>query len=366
MNFPFLDLKAVHAPIMKELQDTAAEVIEAGAFIKGPYLAKFEEQVGTYLGVKHAIGVNSGTDALVLALLAHGVKAGDEVIAPSWTFFATSESISQVGAIPVFVDIDLHTFNLDLAEVEKAISAKTKVIMPVHLYGRPCDMTGLVSLAEKHGLTIIEDTAQAFGASWGGQKAGTFGTGAYSFFPSKNLGGLGDGGLVVSNDDGIADRVRMLREHGGKQKYRNEILGFNSRLDGMQAALLSVKLPHLDAWNAGRVKVAEQYFAAFSGTAVVAPEVCEGHVFHQYTVLLPEGSRDQAEVRLKEAGIPSMVYYPVPNHKLPVYETLAHIRSGALPVTMNAAGRVISLPIWPGMAEEKIEIVAKGLLQAIA
>lgn len=361
----FLDLGSIHKPLHAEIMAALESVVTSGSFILGPFVKKFEEAVASYLGVKHAVGVNSGTDALILALRAHGIGPGDEVVVPSWTFFATSESVAQVGAVPVFVDINPQSYTMDIAAVEAALSPKTKAIIPVHLYGQACDMDGLMALSEAHGLALIEDTAQAFGGSWQGRKLGSLATGAFSFFPSKNLGGLGDGGLVTTNDDGLAETVRSLRAHGSLKKYRNEILGYNSRLDALQAAVLSVKLPHIDSWNEGRRVVARAYNNRFAGSSVRAPMLTDGHVFHQYTVRVPASKRDQAVAKLKEDDIPTMVYYPIPNHKLPVFETVTHIRSGDLAETNRAADEVISLPIWPGMEESQIDQIAQALLAAV-
>src|SRR5690606_6955787 len=258
-------------------------------FIGGPEVDSFEKEAAAYLGAKHAVGVNSGTDALVIALRALGVGAGDEVITTPFSFFATAESISNVGAEPVFVDVDEATFN---------IAPRTMAILPAHLYGRPADMDALMAVAERHGLKVVEDCAQSFGARYrGSRQTGTIGhVGAYSFFPSKNLGAYGDGGLIATDDDHIAEQARMLRAHGSKRKYHNEVLGYNSRLDALQAAFLRVKLPHVDAWNDGRRATARRYGELLADVpGVVTPQVVNGHVFHQYTVRLLGADRDQVQ-----------------------------------------------------------------------
>ncbi len=361
---PFLDLGDELRSLRAELQVAFDEVLDGAAFILGPKLQQFETEASAYLGVRHAIGVNSGTDALLLALRAAGVGPGDEVITSPFTFFATGESISNLGATPVFVDIDGISFNFDLDLLEAACTGRTKAIVPVHLFGNPVDMDRVRAVADARGLAVIEDAAQAFGAAWKGVRVGGHGTaGAFSFFPSKNLGGLGDGGLVATDDDALAEVVRKLRTHGSRLKYRNEMLGYNSRLDELQAAFLRVKLPHVDAANEGRRRVAAAYAALLEDVAgVTAPSETPGgrHVYHQYTVRLLPDRRDAAIAALTAAGIGNAVYYPVPLHRLAVYA------AGApdLPVAEAAAGSVLSLPIWPTMPDEAIERVATVLVTA--
>jgi len=345
MNIPILDLRPEIEALWDELQEAITRVLRSGQFILGPEVNAFEQEVAAYLGVKHAIGLNSGTDALVIGLRALGIGSGDEVITTSFTFFATAEAISQVGATPVFVDIDPKSFNIDPNLIEEKITPRTKAILPVHLYGRPAEMGAILDLADQYGLKVLEDCAQAFGASYHGKKVGTLGhAGAFSFFPSKNLGAYGDGGLLVTNDDQVAETARMLRAHGARRKYFNEAIGYNSRLDALQAAILRVKLPHVDAWNQARREAARRYNELLDDVpGLELPEVSEGHVFHQYTVRVFEGRRDEVKRKLAEAGIGTMVYYPVPLHQLPVYASLGY----ALPETERAAGEVLSLPIWP-------------------
>lgn len=359
-----LDLTAQVEALWPELTAATERVMRSGQFIGGPEVEGFEEEAARYLGTRHAVGLNSGTDALVIALRALGVGPGDEVITSSFSFFATAESISVVGATPVFVDIDEATFDLDARLVERAITDRTKAIMPVHLYGRPVDMGPLLALARAEDLLVIEDCAQSFGATWQGRQTGTLGdVGAFSFFPTKNLGAYGDGGLLATSSDEVARAARMLRNHGSLERYRNEVLGYNSRLDAMQAAILRVKLPRVDAWNRKRREVATYYGELLAGVpGVIAPEVSPGHVFHQYTVRLPGVNRDRVRAVMNEDGVQSMVYYPVPQHLLPVYAG----RYPSLPVTERLAGEVLSLPIWPEMGREVQERVVEALAVALA
>ncbi len=365
---PAMDLVPGIAELRDDLMAAFEEVLGSARFILGPNVVAFEAEVAAYLGVDHAVGVNSGTDALVIGLRALGVGEGDEVITTPFTFFATAEAISVVGASPVFVDIDPETFNLDPAAVEAAIGPATRAIVPVHLFGQPAAMDEIGRLAADHGLVVLEDAAQAMGADWQSKKAGTIGAaGAFSFFPSKNLGGFGDGGLLATDDADVAERARMLRSHGGRRKYHNEMLGYNSRLDELQAAVLRKKLPRLDSANAGRRRVAARYDAALAALAasdgVVTPVVRAGlsHVFHQYTVRVPADRRDGVAARLRDAGIATMVYYPVPVHLLPVYADLGlH-----LPEAERAAGEVLSLPIWPEMADAQIDRVVAAVENAL-
>jgi dTDP-4-amino-4,6-dideoxygalactose transaminase len=363
---PILDLKPQYNSIKAEIREAIDRVLESGAFIMGPDVKLFEEEVAKYLGVKHAIGVNSGTDALVIGLRALGIGEGDEVITTPFSFFATAESISSVGAKPVFVDIDAESFNINPKLIEAAITSKTKAIMPVHLYGRSANMTAITEIAAKHGLKVVEDCAQSFGSRYmgdcagcadscsdtirktlRGKQTGTMGdVGAYSFFPSKNLGAYGDGGLIATNDDNIAELARMLRAHGARKKYHNEILGYNSRLDTIQAAILRVKLPYIDKWNEGRRNVAQTYRNLLTDVSgVITPEIVDGHVFHQYTIRVLNGKRDELAKSLNDAGIGTMIYYPIPQDRLPVYLGQYPV----LEVSESLTSEVLSLPIWPEM-----------------
>ena len=358
-RIPILDLTPEIELLWDDLNAAFQRVLRSGQFIGGPEVDAFEREVADYLGTTHAVGVNSGTDALVIGLRALGIGPGDEVITTPFSFFATAESISNVGATPVFVDIDERTFNIDPTLIEPAITPNTKAIMPVHLYGRPCAMDAIMDIAERRGLKVIEDCAQSFGARFQGRQTGTIGhVGAYSFFPSKNLGGFGDGGLIATDDDRVAELARMLRAHGSKQKYRNEMLGYNSRLDALQAALLQVKLPHVDAWNQARVEAARRYGASLDSLhGIVTPEVVDGHVFHQYTIRATNGQRDALTDVLAAAGVGSMVYYPVPQSELPVYASSC----GRHEHSQRAATEVLSVPIWPRIGAEVQSQVARVL-----
>jgi dTDP-4-amino-4,6-dideoxygalactose transaminase len=363
MKIPILDLKPQYVSIKTEIQDAIARVLESGAFIMGPDVKLFEQEVAKYLGVKHAIGVNSGTDALVIGLKALGITEGDEVITTPFSFFATAESISNVGAKPVFADVDARSFNIDPKEIKVKITPRTRAIMPVHLYGCPAAIGQIMDIAQKYGLKVIEDCAQSFGARYyesgsrlDGQFTGAIGDiGAYSFFPSKNLGAYGDGGLIATNDDKVAELARALRVHGAKKKYHNEILGYNSRLDTIQAAILRVKLPHIDSWNEKRRTVAKIYNDFLSDiSGIITPELTKGHVFHQYTIRVLDGKRDKVKDALASEGISSMVYYPVPQDKLPVYAE----QHWQTPVSESLATQVLSLPIWPEIEQSSLERTA--------
>lgn len=360
---PILDLNPEIEELWNELNAAFQRVMKSGQFIMGPEVIAFEDEVAEYLGVKHAIGVNSGTDALVISLRALGIGPGDEVITTPFSFFATAESISNVGAMPVFVDIEEESFNINPSLIEDAITPKTKAIMPVHLYGRPAEMDAIMEIAQRHGLKVIEDCAQSFGARYKGKQTGAIGhAAAFSFFPSKNLGAFGDGGLISTDDDEVAGLARMLRAHGSKKKYHNEVLGYNSRLDALQAALLRVKLPHMDRQNGARVVVACHYLDLLSdNTRIVTPEVTDGHVFHQYTVRLLDCDRDAIQRRLLELGVGTMVYYPIPQNHLPVYDALPK----DTPVSDKLATQVLSLPIWPTQSALVRERVASVLKAAV-
>jgi dTDP-4-amino-4,6-dideoxygalactose transaminase len=349
---------------MPELTAAWERVVRSTHFIMGPDVGQFEIEAARYLGVKHAIGVNSGTDALVIALRALGVGPGDEVITTPFSFFATAESISSVGATPVFVDVGEDSFNIDPESIGERISARTKAIIPVHLYGEPCRMTDIMELATAHGLFVLEDCAQSFGATSAGRQTGGIGhVGAFSFFPSKNLGAFGDAGLITTNLDDIAELARMLRAHGAKRKYENEMIGYNSRMDTLQAAILRVKLPHVDRWNQGRRRVASIYNELLEGVqGVVTPAVTQGHVFHQYTIRVIGADRDHVKEALKSAGIESMIYYPVPQDKLKVYAG-QHPNN---PRSDGLANEVLSLPIWPSLERNTQEYIADVVRSALS
>ena len=339
---PLVDVKAQYAPLIPELKERIAAVLDSGRFIFGPEVESFEREAAAYLGVPHAIGVANGTDALVLSLEAMEIGAGDEVICPAFTFYATAEAIARTGATPVFADIDAATLNLDPDDVATRITERTKAIMPVHLFGRPASLAALAEL----GLPLIEDAAQAFGAE-GIATTGVCST--FSFFPTKNLFALGDGGLVACTDDEVADRVRMLRFHGSRDKKTFELVGTNSRLDAIQAAALRVFLPHLAGWNAGRRAAAARYAERGLGDAVDLPGDESGHVYHMYVVRSPE--RDRVAAALEEAGISSASYYTTPLHLQPALRHLGWER-GSLPETERAAAENLALPMWGGIGAD--------------
>ena len=339
---PLVDVKAQYAPLIPELKERIAAVLDSGRFIFGPEVESFEREAAAYLGVPHAIGVANGTDALVLSLEAMGIGAGDEVICPAFTFYATAEAIARTGATPVFADIDAATLNLDPDDVATRITERTKAIMPVHLFGRPASLAALAEL----GLPLIEDAAQAFGAA-GIATTGVCST--FSFFPTKNLFALGDGGLVACTDDEVADRVRMLRFHGSRDKKTFELVGTNSRLDAIQAAALRVFLPHLAGWNASRRAAAARYAELGLGAAVDLPGDEVGHVYHVYVVRSPE--RDRVAAALHEAGISSASYYTTPLHLQPALRHLGWER-GSLPETERAAADNLAVPMWGGIGAD--------------
>lgn len=350
---PMVDLKSQYHALKDEIDQAVADVLESCAFILGPQVQAFEREAANYLGVKHALGCASGTDALHLALRASGIGPGDEVITSPFTFIATAEAICYVGAKPVFVDIEPRTFNIDPEAVAAAITPKTRAIMPVHLFGQPVDMPALSALCERHDLLLIEDCAQSFGATIGGRQTGSIGISAgFSFFPSKNLGCYGDGGLVATSSDTVADQVRMLRNHGSEVRYYHDVIGYNSRLDEMQAAILRVKLRRLDEFNRERRRVAHRYSELMADLPVATPHE-DGlgvHVYHQYTVLSER--RDVVMAALQQAGIASAIYYPVPLHRQNVFA--GDCAELALPVAESVAARCFSLPIYPELEDGQI------------
>jgi dTDP-4-amino-4,6-dideoxygalactose transaminase len=361
---PMVDLKTQYALIKDEIDAGLHEALESCAFVLGPKVQAFEQEAAAYLGVRHAIGVANGTEALHLALRAAGVGEGDEVIAPAFTFIATAEAIRYVGAKPVFADIDPRTFNITPETVDAVVTDKTRAVMPVHLFGQPCDMAGLQAVCERHGLLLIEDCAQSFGASIGGKQTGSFGLAAgFSFFPSKNLGAYGDGGLVTTQDDSVAQKVKMLRNHGSELRYYHDMIGYNSRLDELQAAVLRVKLRHIEEFNAGRRRVARLYSEVLTGLPLETPyeDGVGVHVYHQYTLLSER--RDEIMAALQKADIACAVYYPVPLHKQKAFaEDCAGL---SLPVTESVAARCLSLPMFPELTEEQIGEIAGGIRAAV-
>lgn len=362
---PLVDLTAQYHSIRSEIDSAVQQVLESGHFILGANVANLEQEIATYLGVKHAVGVASGTDALVIALRALGVGQDDEVIVPAYSFFATAGAVLLVGARPVFVDIEPDTFCLNVSQVEERVSSKTRAVIPVHLYGQPANMQALLEITRRHNIKVVEDNAQAFGAEYQGAKTGSMGDiGCISFFPTKNLGGYGDGGMVVTNDDDLAGRIRMLRAHGWKKKYFPEVLGYNSRLDELQAAILRVKLRYVDSWNLRRRALANLYTERLSSLGIVTPMEQPGctHVYHLYTVRLAQ--RDRVQHELKNAGIASDVYYPQPLHLTEPCRTLGG-QSGDFPVSERCSREALSIPLYAEMTEEQLDYVTDHIQQII-
>jgi dTDP-4-amino-4,6-dideoxygalactose transaminase len=376
MKVPLLDLRAQYRGIKDEIAEGMNRVLESQMFILGGEVQGFEEKMARKLAVKHAVGVASGTDALLLSLKAAGVGSGDEVITTPFTFFATAGTIWNLGAKPVFTDIEPDTFNIDPDLVEAKITSKTVAVVPVHLFGQCAKMARLLELADSRKLAVVEDAAQAVGtthsldrraggAEAGPHCAGTMGTsGALSFFPSKNLGGYGDGGMALTQRDDVAERLRLLRVHGSKPKYYHKIVGFNSRLDALQAAILSVKLNHLDDWSEARRAKAGRYNKLFEGTAVVTPAVdaANTHIYHQYTVRVAR--RDELRAHLASKEIGTEVYYPVPLHLQECFSSLGY-KAGDFPEAERAAGECLSLPVYPELTDEQQDYVARSVLEFI-
>lgn len=363
---PLVDLKAQYEPLKVELFKAWEQVLDSMHLFLGPNLLAFEREFADFCEVEHAIGVSDGTNALHLALRAAGVGAGDEVITVAHTFIATVEAISLAGAVPVFVDIDPQTCLMDPALVEQKITPRTRAILPVHLYGQCVDMDPLLEIAARHGLVVIEDACQAHGATYKGRKAGSMGhLAAFSFYFTKNLGAYGEGGMVTTNDAALARRVRMLRDHGSETRYYHEVVGWNGRLDEMQAAALRIKLKHLDGWNAQRRLHAQQYADALAETSVRTPvETGESsHVYHLYVIR--SARRDALRARLAERGIGTGIHYPLPIH---LQQACAHLgyRRGDLPVTEQAADEILSLPMYAELTEEQIERVAAEVKEFLA
>lgn len=368
MSIPMVDLKRQYHDLKAEIDEAVLKALEATQFILGPNVQKLEEEAAAYLGVKHAIGLANGTEALHLALLACGIGTGDEVITTPFTFIATAEAISYAGARPVFVDIDLDTFNIDPSKVEEYLSthgtSKVKAIIPVHLYGQAADMDPIMATARGHGLKVIEDCAQSFGGDYKGKMTGGFGEfGCFSFFPSKNLGCYGDGGMVTTNDSELAEKVKMLRNHGSKVRYYHSMVGYNSRLDEIQAAILRVKLRRIDRYNESRNGNAHLYTEKFKGSGVATPyEDGNGmHVYHQYTVKVRNRDRDRIIETLSKEGIASAIYYPVPLHQQEVYRN--DYKGIVLPNTEKVSQEVLSLPIFPELTVLEIEKVVSNVLR---
>ena len=394
MQVPPFSLSQQLADLGPELDDAVLRVLRSGQYIGGGEIQAFETSFAASVGTPHAVGCNSGTDALILALRGLGIGPGDEVITASFSFFATAEAISAVGATPVFVDVDPVTYLIDLSQIEAAITPATKALIPVHLFGRPVDMEAVMGIAQRHGLKVVEDCAQATGASWNGQQVGSWGdVGCFSFFPTKNLGGAGDGGAVTCHDPAVAQSMRELAVHGMPRRYLHTELGYNSRLDSLQAAVLNVKLPHLASWVEKRRAIASRYLAALKDLPGVclpdpAAPASVGHGWNQFVVrvkLCPEGQpscagsctdspsnfglpssrcRDWLKQSLQDHGVNTIIYYPIPIHRQPAYETLG-LAPGSLPVTERLCSEVLSLPIFPELSLEQQEQVIRVMRQLL-
>lgn len=363
MRIPILDLKTQYATIKDEVMRAISEVCENQAFALGPAVAEFEKNVAVYCNSKHAIGVSSGTDALLVSLMALDVKPGDEVITTPFSFFATAGCVARLGARPVFVDVDPDSGNIDPAGIGEKITGKTRAIIPVHLFGQIAPMKAITAIASQHNLAVIEDAAQAIGASRDGTQAGNFGNcGCFSFYPTKNLGGFGDGGLVTTNSDSLADDIRTLRDHGQKPRYFYKVLGGNFRLDGIQGAVLNVKLKYLDDWNEKRRQNAALYDSIFAGSPVRTPAIDSGNVsiYHQYTVTVSE--RDKLQKYLTDNDIGSAVFYPKPLHLQDCFSELGY-KLGDMPIAERLCNEVLSLPIYPELLPDEIEYVARTVLK---
>lgn len=358
---PMVDLKAQYAALRAELEPALCAAMADTRYILGPNVQAFEQEAAEYLGARHAIGCASGTDALHLALAVLGLGPGDEVVTTPFTFIATAEAIRYVGATPVFADIDPDTFNLDPRAARAAVTPRTRALLPVHLFGQPADLEALGTVAAEHGIPIVEDCAQSFGAATPDGQTGTLGAaGAFSFFPSKNLGCAGDGGLVTTADDATAEHIRVLRNHGQKVRYHHDCIGYNSRLDELQAVVLRHKLPHIDRYNAERRRVADRYDAGLAGLPLQTPhrDGRGSHVFHQYTILCDR--RDDIMAALQLDGIASAIYYPVPLHRQPAFADA--LLASDLPVTESVAARCLSLPIYPELDDARIDRIC-GIIQ---
>ncbi len=366
MNIPLLDLKAQYATIKPEVDAAIAEVLESQHFILGPKVEQCEKAIANYSTCAFGVGVSSGSDALLACLMAENVGPGDEVITTPYTFFATAGAIARLGATPVFVDIDPVTYNIDVRKIAAAVTSKTRVIIPVHLYGQMADMDAIMQIANQHKLVVIEDAAQAIGAEYKGKRAGSIGHyGCFSFFPSKNLGCAGDGGMIVTQDAQRAEKLRVLRGHGSKPKYFHKVIGGNFRLDALQAAIVSAKLPRLDGWTAARQRNAERYDKLFrqSGLPIGIPAVVASrHIFNQYVIRVSE--RDELQKHLKAKGVGTEVYYPVPMHIQECFAYLGH-KAGAFPESEGAAKETLALPIHPELTEEQARYVVECVCEFV-
>jgi len=375
-KIPPFDVSQQYQQIGDRLNQAALAVLASGQYIGGQVVSQFETEFANYIGASvdsgvgsivgsvHGISCNSGTDALYLALRALNIGEGDEVITSPFTFFASAETISMTGATPVFIDIEAHSFNMNVNLIELAITERTKAIMPVHLFGRSVDMTNLMAIAKKHNLYVIEDCAQATGATYKGQKVGNIGdVGCFSFYPTKNLGGCGDGGMMTTNNAEVAEKLRILREHGSPKRYYHEYIGMNSRLDSLQAALLQVKLPYLDKWNTQRREISDRYTHLLKDANIpnlIFPDHCSGSVWNQYTICIGAGNRNDVQTQLREQNIITMIYYPLPLHLQTVYKNLGY-KKGDFPITEDICDQVLSLPMFPELSEEQQDRVVSTL-----
>jgi dTDP-4-amino-4,6-dideoxygalactose transaminase len=365
MKVPFVDLARQHRVIAEELHQVFVRVLEQSSFILGPEVLQFEREFAAYIGVTHCIAVNSGTAALQLVLQTLGVGPGDEVITVPNTFIATAEAISALGAKPVFVDVNPVSYTMDPAAVESAITSRTRALLPVHLYGQSAELAPLLAIARENDLPLVEDACQAHGAAYQGRKVGALGiAGCFSFYPGKNLGCLGEGGAVVTNDPGIAEQVRRLRDHGSVRKYEHSVPGYNFRMEGLQGGFLAAKLKHLDVWNERRRAAAKKFAEGLSGSPLLLPvEMSYGrHVYHLYVVQAED--RDTLRTQLTEAGIETGLHYPIPLHLQKAYSNLGY-RPGNFPVAERLAGRILSLPMHPYLTDEQIEYVISVLLESL-
>lgn len=362
-KIPMVDLFAQYQTIKGSVDEAIKTVIKESAYVGGRFVEQFETEFASYCQSKHAVALNSGTDALFLSLWALGIKTGDEVITTPFSFFATAEVICRLGAKPVFVDIEPRSFNIDTGKIEPKITRKTKAIIPVHLFGRPAEMVKIKNLAKKYGLAVVEDACQAVGAKYEEQMVGNIGdVGCFSFFPSKNLGTYGDGGAVVTKDKDLADKIRKLRNHGSAIKYQNESIGVSSRLDGLQAAILLAKLPHLNQWNQQRRLVAREYTRLLSGIEGIITPIQDDNrtysVYHQYTILVKNGRRDELREFLSKENVSTMVYYPIPLHLMIAMKDYGY-KPGSLLIAEKTCDEVLSLPIYPELSLSKVAEIAR-------
>ncbi len=370
-SVPLLDVARGNQPLKAEIMDAFSSIFDSGRFIGGPFVESLENSVAEISHTQFAVGCASGSDALLLALMAIGIEPGDEVICPSFTFFATASAIHRLGAKPVFIDIDPISFNLDANKLESLITPNTRAIIPVHLFGQCCEMNPILEIAAQYDLQVIEDCAQSIGASDQGRRAGSMGViGCFSFYPTKNLGGFGDGGMLTTNDPEIADRLRLLANHGMRPRYYHQMVGINSRLDAMQAAVLTIKMKHLESYSQDRMVNAERYQQLLNraglASSIALPEStpnCE-HVWNQFTIRVPDGRRDEIREQLAEMNVGTEVYYPIPLHRQECFEYL-EVEPGSLPVTDRAAEEVLSLPIFPELTQAEQSYIVDCLVTAL-